>query len=850
MNIPPKIQPPINLPNTTSATHKRFKPIETCDNCKQRKVKCDKERPVCGTCRKSKRDCTYDFSASSKRGRPKTEVEILAEQIEDIQSVQFQQLDHMESLLEMAVMKNGGTAITSSNTNDNMGGNMNFAIQNGAVDENFMASGVYNWNNFYESSPPPSLNQNLSEETLQFSTQLAASLPKPKQPETVPVTDSMSYTANFGLPIQDPVDQLADKFDNSLKIYESTRYVGTGSLLMLSDGGEEQIIPQYPDDLSSVESYLKVLPKPENVESLIDIYYKRVYRHFPHLKKKVVLDCIKDLSRPQHFLLLNSIFFAASPFHPDVSMRDGRIYHQRALALLQNHCLQTPHVLTVISLFIIGLHTRKMGSAWIFHGMASKMTFELGLHRKIKNQQINMNDEVKEMRDMAFWGCFIAETWVSACYGRPSAIDEATCDVDLLPIPSDPEPDDETRLHIAWVLHINLLRIFAQVRKYLYGRAKIAGSRREENQFRFLDAALGRWFYTLPHWLKFEEMAQDVQGSLLGTIGGEMHTLFWTVLILLHSRNLTMFTVNPTNSMTSDDASRASSRTICIHAATILLHWLDVLMNSVPEFYEQSCTALFSIAPAIRVLAWTAQRGDTKAESMVERLKEIKKNVKDIARRRFMAQEGREGRLDGEEKLQEWLDKAKEEEAKNTQARAGEYMMLNPDQYRKEFSYIANKGKRPVNNRQRNKNDNKSTLWTDDKDNFPFTFTMDTFNNGFRDRSQPSNDPSIVNQQYQQQPSNNPSMANILFSTLSPSNTSASTSPNPTASPNPPIFGGQNVIMNNNITRQQHTNTSNIWTPQDNGSAGMLNTFNGDIDAKLVNNYNDGNNIISNGEWS
>jgi hypothetical protein len=56
-------------------------------------------------------------------------------------------------------------------------------------------------------------------------------------------------------------------------------------------------------------------------------------------------------------------------------------------------------------------------------------------------------------------------SWVSACYGRPSAIDEATCDVDLLPIPSDPEPDDETRLHIAWILHINLLRIFAQVRE-------------------------------------------------------------------------------------------------------------------------------------------------------------------------------------------------------------------------------------------------------------------------------------------------------------------------------------------------------------------------------------------------
>ncbi|CAI2170140.1 14363_t:CDS:10 [Funneliformis geosporum] len=796
MNISSKAQPPTtSLPNIISAAHKRFKPIETCDNCKQRKVRCDKERPTCGTCRKSGRECTYDFSASSKRGRPKTDVEILQEQIEDIQSVQYQQLDQMESLLEMAVMKNGDAAIIPSNAGDNI--DMNFAIQNSAgQDGNFINSGgIYNWENFFqidrESSPPPSLNQNLSQETLQFSTQLAASLPKLKQQESVPVTDSMSYIAGFA---QDPVDQLADQLDNSLKIFESTRYVGTGSLLMLSDGGEEQIIPQLPDDLSSVEPYLKVLPNPENVESLIDIYYKRVYRHFPHLKKRVVLDCIKDLSRPQHFLLLNSMFFAASPFHSDVNMQDGRIYHQRAIALLQNHCLQTPHVLTVISLFILGLHTRKMGSAWIFHGMASKMTFELGLHRKIKNQQIKMNDDVKEMRDMAFWG---------SCYGRPSAIDEATCDVDLLSIPSNPDSDDDTRLHIAWILHINLFRIFAQVRKYLYGRAKIAGSRREENQFRFLDAALGRWFYTLPHWLKFEEMARDVQGSLLGTIGGEMHTLFWTVLILLHSRNLTMFTVNP-NTITPnsfDDASRVSSQTICIHAATILLHWLDVLMNSMPSFYEQSCTALFSIAPAIRVLAWTAQRGDTKAESMVERLKEIKKNVRDIARKR---QQGGEGRLDGEVRLQEWLDKAKADEAKNTQARAGEYIMLDPDQYRKEFSYIANKGN--PNNRIRN-NDNKSTLWPNDKDNFNFTFTVDTFsNNEFRDRSsQPlssPNDSSFVSHQYQQQPSN------LLFTTLSPPNASASTSPNPDRtsfhSSHAPIFGGTNIIykneiMNNNI---------------------------------------------------
>ena len=56
-----------------------------------------------------------------------------------------------------------------------------------------------------------------------------------------------------------------------------------------------------------------------------------------------------------------------------------------------------------------------MGSAWIFNGMATKMSFELGLHRKIKNDQVQ-NTEIKEMRDMAFWGCFVGEVYVFYCF--------------------------------------------------------------------------------------------------------------------------------------------------------------------------------------------------------------------------------------------------------------------------------------------------------------------------------------------------------------------------------------------------------------------------------------------------
>ncbi|CAJ0639784.1 8621_t:CDS:2 [Entrophospora sp. SA101] len=287
--------PPDTIPNNTTTNlfstndmlARRIKPIETCDNCKNRKVKCNKEKPICGTCNKTKRVCTYNFSASSKRPRPKSELEILQEQ--------------------------------------------NVALQ---VENDYLAgNGVLDWSGFY---PPldvesiqflPSLNQNLSEETLQFTSQFAASIQKDEQ--GIPINDSDNYNnTKFGHADQTSIEELTNQLKSSLKIYESTRYVGTGSLLMLNETGEEQMIPQPQDDLSVIEPYLKIMPNPKTAESLIDVYYQKIYRHYPHLKRKVVLDCFKDLSTPQQFLLLNSVFFAASPFHPDPNLRDGGIHYQ------------------------------------------------------------------------------------------------------------------------------------------------------------------------------------------------------------------------------------------------------------------------------------------------------------------------------------------------------------------------------------------------------------------------------------------------------------------------------------------------------------------------------------------
>src|SRR4051794_33147112 len=90
--LPPSADQPVpEIPATTQryfTNTKRFKLIQTCDSCKQRKVKCDKARPSCGACRKSNRECSYTFSRDShaKRARPLSDLELLHAELESIQS--------------------------------------------------------------------------------------------------------------------------------------------------------------------------------------------------------------------------------------------------------------------------------------------------------------------------------------------------------------------------------------------------------------------------------------------------------------------------------------------------------------------------------------------------------------------------------------------------------------------------------------------------------------------------------------------------------------------------------------------------------------------------------------------
>jgi hypothetical protein len=92
------------------ANPKRVKLVSTCDVCKNRKVKCDKERPECGTCKKTNRKCSYTYAALTESIREKqsggfrsqSDSNFLQTQLNYLQNIQFGQLYEESGYLSMA----------------------------------------------------------------------------------------------------------------------------------------------------------------------------------------------------------------------------------------------------------------------------------------------------------------------------------------------------------------------------------------------------------------------------------------------------------------------------------------------------------------------------------------------------------------------------------------------------------------------------------------------------------------------------------------------------------------------------------------------------------------------------
>ena len=116
-------------------------------------------------------------------------------------------------------------------------------------------------------------------------------------------------------------------------------------------------------------------------------------------------------------LLLNAIYFGASKFTSRAEVRSdpadaqipGLAFRRRFKELLVSEIevskITTVQALLVMTRSLIALGEEK-SVAWMYAGMAFRMTVDLGMHMDTSRNDDNLTDEDFEIRRRVFWAAF------------------------------------------------------------------------------------------------------------------------------------------------------------------------------------------------------------------------------------------------------------------------------------------------------------------------------------------------------------------------------------------------------------------------------------------------------------
>ncbi|KAJ2783541.1 hypothetical protein GGI15_002546 [Coemansia interrupta] len=200
-------------------------------------------------------------------------------------------------------------------------------------------------------------------------------------------------------------------------------------------------------------------PMPDGAEQahLLSLYFRYVHPVFPILYKSHFLKRAFDRDRPQSPALMSAVFAAASTYKAREASNEGELarariqmvlHFQRAKMYLDEEYTQnsTAIVLTLLLMSVYEQGTMSTRS-WLYSGMAIRKAYDLGMHRDMGMSKSNVMSVVSrteaEIRQRAWWGCYIMDIMVSATLGRPTSIRDFTFDA---PYPTRFGEDDDELL--------------------------------------------------------------------------------------------------------------------------------------------------------------------------------------------------------------------------------------------------------------------------------------------------------------------------------------------------------------------------------------------------------------------
>lgn len=215
---------------------------------------------------------------------------------------------------------------------------------------------------------------------------------------------------------------------------------------------------------------------------------------------------------------------------------------ERTAVLVRKEYLK-PRIVTIQALVLLCLHPTYSTSSyrnWILAGMAVRMAQDLGLHRTLT--AVEVSSEFRERRKRLFFSCYVNDRWICAVMGRPMAIADSDCDVDL-PLIHGPGGNEDLTMFVNFV---KLSGILGEVLRRIYSpKAKMYGYKTKcmEQTVWSLQKMLEEWFHNVPDGYKITEndlnemrINANVFSSESKKLieGGPLTVCYHAVVLLLH----------------------------------------------------------------------------------------------------------------------------------------------------------------------------------------------------------------------------------------------------------------------------------------------------------------------------
>ncbi|CAO3700016.1 unnamed protein product, partial [Rhizopus stolonifer] len=305
----------------------------------------------------------------------------------------------------------------------------------------------------------------------------------------------------------------------------------------------DKTLAEHVGQVETDRSYINpnIAPK-EFLDELVKRFFEIDHSTLPVVEKQPFMDAYEGCTQPPPATILTYAIWAHTCSNLSVQdpiYKKYNVDRDHICDVLWVHVSKiikleylTPRYATIQALVLICTYPntyKTFHTNWVRGGMAIRMAQELGLHRTM--EKLPLTKEMIESRKRLWYCVYITDRWNCACMGRPLAISDADCDIEL------PDVEEGGKDYSVFVNFIKLSGILGEILSRICSpKAKARGhkSMHMYHTVQSIHAMLDDWSADLPLHLRIDPETTVVSKVTCIDQAGPLMICYHVVLILLH----------------------------------------------------------------------------------------------------------------------------------------------------------------------------------------------------------------------------------------------------------------------------------------------------------------------------